>query len=210
VRYFCPLVGCKYLHLTLSAACWVFWRAVMLGPFLWALHSLSNSVRPWDLPLSWIPLWACRWTFCFTSQDSGAFCPPTPNLLFPEVTCFHSFKKAITSGEGGKDLGGKVDRGWVELGEEETWSGIGWGEKAVAYFQTAYSKSGSPHTTHLWKTTCIHFLLLLPRFPHWSCVLARHIAFRFSWSAMSVVVWTLYVQPSTFLFHWVLWMLVSL
>jgi hypothetical protein len=25
----------------------------MIDPFLWALHSLSNSVRPWDLPLSW-------------------------------------------------------------------------------------------------------------------------------------------------------------
>jgi hypothetical protein len=31
----------------------------MIGPFLWVLHSLSNSVRPWDLPLSWILLWAC-------------------------------------------------------------------------------------------------------------------------------------------------------
>jgi hypothetical protein len=36
----------------------VFRRAVMLGPFLWVLHTLRNSVRPWDLPLSWIPLWA--------------------------------------------------------------------------------------------------------------------------------------------------------
>jgi hypothetical protein len=68
------LVGCKYLHLTLSAACWVFWRAVMIGPFLWMLHSLSNSVRPWDLPLSWIPLWACCWTF-FSSGSS-----PFPSL----------------------------------------------------------------------------------------------------------------------------------
>jgi hypothetical protein len=38
ISSFCPLVGCKYLHLTLSAACWVFWRAVMIGPFLWVLH----------------------------------------------------------------------------------------------------------------------------------------------------------------------------
>jgi hypothetical protein len=43
---FCPLVGCKYLHLTLSEICWVFWRAVMIGSFIWALHSLSNTVRP--------------------------------------------------------------------------------------------------------------------------------------------------------------------
>jgi hypothetical protein len=32
------------------AACWVFQRAVMISPFLWALHSLSNSVRPWTSP----------------------------------------------------------------------------------------------------------------------------------------------------------------
>jgi hypothetical protein len=30
---FCPLAGCKYLHLTLSAACWVFQSAVMVSPF---------------------------------------------------------------------------------------------------------------------------------------------------------------------------------
>jgi hypothetical protein len=47
---FCSLVGCKYVHLTLSAACWVFQREVTIDLFLWALHSLSNSVRPWDHP----------------------------------------------------------------------------------------------------------------------------------------------------------------
>jgi hypothetical protein len=51
------------LHLTLSASCWVFQSAAMIGPFLWVLHSLSNSVRTWSLPLSWIPLWAWCWTF---------------------------------------------------------------------------------------------------------------------------------------------------
>jgi hypothetical protein len=47
VSCFCPLVGCKYLHLTLSAACWVFWRAVMLGPLLWVLHTsvIVSGVR---------------------------------------------------------------------------------------------------------------------------------------------------------------------
>ena len=30
---FCSLFGGKYLHLTLSHACWVFWRAVMIGLF---------------------------------------------------------------------------------------------------------------------------------------------------------------------------------
>jgi hypothetical protein len=52
ISCFWPLVGYKYLLLTLSAACWVFRSVVMLGPFLWALHSLSNSVGPWDPPLS--------------------------------------------------------------------------------------------------------------------------------------------------------------
>ena len=120
------------------------------------LHSLSNSVRPWGLPLSWIPLWACCWTFISPgsspfpilqffqtrkimgqSFDCGmatpsliccplfllevgsisalslcqefylrslplspeSFSPPrsvvhsggSPNLLSPEVACFHSF-----------------------------------------------------------------------------------------------------------------------
>jgi hypothetical protein len=45
-----------------------------LGPFLWAL--LSSSFRPWDLPLSLIPLWA----YCSTFFSSGfsAF----PSLYF--------------------------------------------------------------------------------------------------------------------------------
>jgi hypothetical protein len=60
---FSLLVGCKYLHLTLSAVCWVFWSVVMLHLFLWALHSLSNSVRPWGFPLSWILIWPCHWIF---------------------------------------------------------------------------------------------------------------------------------------------------
>jgi hypothetical protein len=66
--------GCKYLHVTLSAACWVFQRAVMIGPFLWVLHNLRNNIRPCDLPLSWIPLWACLLTFF----SSGFF--PFPSL----------------------------------------------------------------------------------------------------------------------------------
>jgi hypothetical protein len=61
VSSFCPLVVSKYLHLTLSAAWWVLWSVVMIGPFLWALCSLN--VRSWDLPSSWIPLWDCHWPF---------------------------------------------------------------------------------------------------------------------------------------------------
>jgi hypothetical protein len=63
VSCFCPLFGCKYLHLTLSAACWGFQNEVMLGLFLWVFHSFGNSVRSWDLPLIWIPLCSCFWTF---------------------------------------------------------------------------------------------------------------------------------------------------
>jgi hypothetical protein len=51
----------------------------MIGPFLWALHSLSYSVRSWGLPLSWIPLWACHWIF-FSSGFS----------LFPSLQFFHT------------------------------------------------------------------------------------------------------------------------
>jgi hypothetical protein len=29
---FCPLIGCKYQHLTLSAACWAFQRVVIMAP----------------------------------------------------------------------------------------------------------------------------------------------------------------------------------
>ena len=76
---FCPLAGCKHLHLTLSDACWVFQSAVMLGPFLWALHIFSNSVRPWDLRLSRIPLWACHWTFL--SSVSSSY----PSLQFFQI-----------------------------------------------------------------------------------------------------------------------------
>ena len=41
VSCFCSLVGCKYLHLILSAACWVFWRAVMIG--LFCEHSIAST-----------------------------------------------------------------------------------------------------------------------------------------------------------------------
>jgi hypothetical protein len=64
---FCPLVGCTCLHLTLSTACWIFWRIVMIHPFLEVLHTLSNSVRPWDLLLSWI-LFGPVAGFCFLQE----------------------------------------------------------------------------------------------------------------------------------------------
>ena len=153
---FCPLVGCKYLNLTHSGACWDFWNAILLGPFLWVLHSLINSVRfqasPWagshfgpvdgpschQAPLHFHPcssfkqeqLWVRVVTVGWQSHSSldvlspcwrytlyvpSSYClafhlrslplhpesvsPPRtlvhsggyPNLLFPEVACFHSF-----------------------------------------------------------------------------------------------------------------------
>ena len=33
----------------------------MICPFLWALHSISNSVRLWGHPFSSIPLWTYHW-----------------------------------------------------------------------------------------------------------------------------------------------------
>jgi hypothetical protein len=74
LSYFSSLVGWKYVHLTLSAACWVVWRVGMLVPILWALHSFSNSVRPWDLPLSCIPLWAGHLNVFFSGSS------PFPSL----------------------------------------------------------------------------------------------------------------------------------
>ena len=70
VSSFYPLLG----YLTLSAPCWIFWSLNMLDPLLWALHSLSNSDKPWDLPLSWIL--PCPWIFF----SSGSV--PFPCLQF--------------------------------------------------------------------------------------------------------------------------------
>ena len=42
VSCFCPLLGCKYLNLILSAACWVFGRAVMIG--LFCEHSTASVI----------------------------------------------------------------------------------------------------------------------------------------------------------------------
>jgi hypothetical protein len=44
VSSFCPLVGCKYLHMTLSAAGWVFRRAVMIGYFFCECSIASVTV----------------------------------------------------------------------------------------------------------------------------------------------------------------------
>jgi hypothetical protein len=63
VTSFYLVIGCKYLHLTLSAAWLVSLRAVMIVSLCeHSIHSLGNNVMPWGLPLIWIPFWACLWT----------------------------------------------------------------------------------------------------------------------------------------------------
>jgi hypothetical protein len=53
----------------------------MIGPFLWAHHSICNSVRPWCLSLSWIPILACHWI-----SFSSGFSPFLSLLFFQTET----------------------------------------------------------------------------------------------------------------------------
>ena len=53
----------------------------MIVSFLWAQHSISNSIRPWCLSLSWIPVWACHWI-----SFSSGFSPFLSLLFFQTVT----------------------------------------------------------------------------------------------------------------------------
>jgi hypothetical protein len=48
----CPLVGFKYLYLTLSSACWVFQRAVMIGPFFVSTPQSQALVPPLEQDLT--------------------------------------------------------------------------------------------------------------------------------------------------------------
>jgi len=43
ITIFCPLVGCKYLHLTLLAACWAFRRALMMSLFAHFQQMINQS-----------------------------------------------------------------------------------------------------------------------------------------------------------------------
>jgi hypothetical protein len=70
------VVGCKYLHLTLSAACWVFWSC----------HAKIQSTE---------------------LKNFNKLKCPSEDTSVP----LGGEKKAITSGVGGMDLGGKVDGG---------------------------------------------------------------------------------------------------
>ena len=47
-------------------------RTAMLGSCLYAQDSISNTIRPWSLPLSFIPIWASHWT-SFHSGSSDSF-----------------------------------------------------------------------------------------------------------------------------------------
>jgi hypothetical protein len=64
-----PLGSAAFVHwlgvnICIQVSCllglWV-WGAIMMVPLFWALNSFSNSVRPWNFPLSWILLWDTSW-----------------------------------------------------------------------------------------------------------------------------------------------------
>jgi hypothetical protein len=63
---FCQLIGCKYLHLTLSAACWVIQSAVMIGPF--CEHSIASVIM----------------SGLRTSPWAGSHFGPVPGPSFPQ------------------------------------------------------------------------------------------------------------------------------
>jgi hypothetical protein len=66
------------LHMTLSTACWDFRSALKIGPFLWLLNSLSNSVRP------------------VTSPWAGSHPDPVTGPSFPQACLnFHSCNSFI-------------------------------------------------------------------------------------------------------------------
>jgi hypothetical protein len=49
------MLGCEYLHLSLSTAGRASQRTAVLNSCLKAQHSVSNSVRDWYLSMEWIP-----------------------------------------------------------------------------------------------------------------------------------------------------------
>ena len=67
VSCFCPLSGCKYLHLTLSVACWAFRGAVVIDPF-WELSIASVIVS--DLQI--FP-WAGSWDYMCSHEHAQIF-----------------------------------------------------------------------------------------------------------------------------------------
>jgi hypothetical protein len=73
VSSFCPLVRCKYLHLTLSGACWVFWRADMIGPF--CEHSIASVIVS--------GLGVCPWPGSHCGPVSGPSFPQAPLHFYP-------------------------------------------------------------------------------------------------------------------------------
>ena len=67
---FCPLIGYKYVHLTLSAPCLVFQRAVMIGPF--CEHSIASVI----LSGLGTPLPPCAG--CYFGPETGPSFPQAP------------------------------------------------------------------------------------------------------------------------------------
>jgi hypothetical protein len=94
---YCLLVGCKYLHLTLSAAFWAFWKAVMickhtiaplivsgLEIFLWAESQFGPETRP-PFPQAFLHICLCssfrqellwvRVSVCGMAIHPSTWCP---------------------------------------------------------------------------------------------------------------------------------------
>ena len=55
------MVGCKYLHLSQSAAGRASQRTAMPGSCLQAHQSISNCIRVWCPSMRWIPSWTGHW-----------------------------------------------------------------------------------------------------------------------------------------------------
>jgi hypothetical protein len=86
------MVGCKYLHLSHSAACSSSETTAVQGACLQAQHSISNTDRFWCLPTGLMPNWASHW------------------IVFPSVSApFLSLLFFYT----GMILGQKFEVGWA-------------------------------------------------------------------------------------------------
>jgi hypothetical protein len=71
------MVGCKYLHLSQSAAGRASQRTAMLASCLQIQYGINNNVRVWCLCMGWIPSWACH-RMAFPSVSAPFFIPASP------------------------------------------------------------------------------------------------------------------------------------
>jgi len=71
------MVGCEYLHLSLSGAIRASQRTAISGSCLQALLAISVSVGVWCLQMGWIPRWGNLW-MAFPSASAPFFLPALP------------------------------------------------------------------------------------------------------------------------------------